>query len=114
MKGRTPTEIVGISNRCPALGRGAIPNLRRAVRVPAQSLSALGRGQFQTDASGAVRRLIWLLGLLVTDWNKLQTAMDLVFWGKGQAGRIGTPLWLKAASLKWAVPFRLRCRLVRC
>ena len=33
--------------------------------------------------SGAARRLIWLLDLLVRHPEKLKTGMDLIFWGKG-------------------------------
>ena len=32
--------------------------------------------------SGAARRLIWLLDLLANEPHKLQTAMDMIFWGK--------------------------------
>jgi hypothetical protein len=38
----------------------------------------------ERNPNGAARRLIWLVGLLVTDRAKLQNAMDLVFWGKGE------------------------------
>lgn len=36
----------------------------------------------ERSPSGAARRLIWLLGVLATDRNKLQDAMDLVVWGR--------------------------------
>ncbi len=34
--------------------------------------------------SGAARRLIWLLDLLAHEPDKLKTAVDLIFWGKGE------------------------------
>lgn len=35
----------------------------------------------ERNPSGAARRLIWLLGLLLTDRNKLQDGMDMIVWG---------------------------------
>ncbi len=37
----------------------------------------------QRNPSGAARRLIWLLVMLVCNRAKLQDAMDLFCWGKG-------------------------------
>src|ERR1035438_5821961 len=38
----------------------------------------------QRHPSGAARRLIWLMDLLVHDPDKLKNAMDLIFWGEGE------------------------------
>jgi DNA-binding transcriptional regulator YiaG len=38
----------------------------------------------QRNPSGAARRLIWLMDLLAHEPDKLKTAVDLIFWGKGE------------------------------
>jgi len=62
----------------------------------------------ERNPSGAARRLIWLLHLLVTDRNKLQNAMDLIFWGRGEEARAYTRLgggWPDAGADASAAPF---------
>ena len=38
----------------------------------------------ERNPSGAARRLIWLMDLLAREPDKLKTAVDLIFWGKGE------------------------------
>jgi DNA-binding transcriptional regulator YiaG len=38
----------------------------------------------QRNPSGAARRLIWLLHLLITAPQKLTSGLDLIVWGRGQ------------------------------
>ena len=37
----------------------------------------------ERNPTGAARRLIWFLDLYIREPNKLKSALDLIFWGKG-------------------------------
>jgi len=84
------------------LGRGLAPTagevrlmllgLRRELRWPRSTLAAfMGVSRDvvrrwetgERNPSGAARRLIWLLNLLVRNPEKLKSGMDLIFCGKG-------------------------------
>jgi hypothetical protein len=45
----------------------------------------------ERNPCGAARRLIWLLDMLVRRPEKLQSGLDLIFWGKGdECRRVGS------------------------
>lgn len=78
----------------PAAGeaRQTLLRLRSELRWPRSALAAfvgVSRDvvrRWETgerNPSGAARRLIWLLDLLVHHPEKLKSGMDLIFWGKG-------------------------------
>jgi len=72
--------------------RGILLRLRSELRWPRSMLAAflgvsrevLRRWETgERNPSGAARRLIWLLDLLVRQPDKLKSGLDLIVWGKG-------------------------------
>lgn len=72
--------------------RRTLLTLRRELRWSRSMLSAfLGVSRDvvrrwesgERNPTGAARRLIWFLDLYIREPNKLKSALDLIFWGKG-------------------------------
>lgn len=92
-----PGDTFGMLERglAPSAGqvRGTLRRLRKKLRWSRAMLAAfigvdpsvLRRWEVGDRVpSAAARRLIWLLDLLAREPEKIKSAMDLIFWGRGE------------------------------
>jgi len=87
-------EIVERSVALSALeARGILLTMRQKLRWPRAMLAAYMGVSRETlrrwedgerNPNGAARRLIWLLNEFAFNPKKLKSAMDLMFWGRGE------------------------------